>query len=76
MIDYLNNLNILVIDFGTNNQDRVDYPDYAFLVTNSIEQNQSQIGILICHSGIGMSIAANRNKKIRNNFNWTVTDNS
>ena len=54
-----------VIDFGSDTDDSVDYPDYAKKVINAIEQNNINMGILICGTGIGMSICANRNKHIR-----------
>jgi ribose 5-phosphate isomerase B len=55
-----------IIDVGaTNNKDSVDYPDYAKLVVESIESGNATKGILICGTGIGMSITANRHKKIR-----------
>ena len=47
-------------DFGTYSEDSVDYPDYASLVCNSISENMFERGILICGTGIGMSIAANK----------------
>lgn len=52
-------------DLGTNNQDPVDYPDYAIKVVDKILNGHSEFGILICGTGIGMSIAANRHKGIR-----------
>lgn len=52
-------------DLGTNNQEPVDYPDYALKVVNKILDKSSDFGILICGTGIGMSIAANRYKGIR-----------
>lgn len=52
-------------DLGTNSQEPVDYPDYALKVVNKILNNTSDCGILICGTGIGMSIAANRYKGIR-----------
>ena len=52
-------------DLGTNNQDPVDYPDYAIKVVDKILSGHSEFGILICGTGIGMSIAANRHKGIR-----------
>lgn len=52
-------------DLGTNNQDLVDYPDYAIKVVDKILSGHSEFGILICGTGIGMSIAANRHKGIR-----------
>lgn len=67
IVEYLKNeLNIpTVIDFGTYNNESVDYPDYAKRVCTAIEHKNIYYGILICGSGIGMSICANRNKNIR-----------
>jgi RpiB/LacA/LacB family sugar-phosphate isomerase len=47
-------------DFGTHSTEAVDYPDYAFLVANEIAAGNFDRGVLICKSGIGMTIAANR----------------
>tara|TARA_B110000014_G_scaffold233836_1_gene197382 strand:+ start:719 stop:1147 length:429 start_codon:yes stop_codon:yes gene_type:complete len=52
-------------DLGTNSNASVDYPDYAKLIVKKIEQEPSNKGILICGSGIGMSISANRHRGIR-----------
>lgn len=54
-----------VIDLGTNGPASVDYPDYAQAVAKSIIDGKAQAGILVCGSGIGMSIAANRYPEIR-----------
>lgn len=59
------NLNIEWIDLGTHSTDSVDYPEYGFKMAQAIENNQADTGILICGSGIGISIAANRHKHIR-----------
>ena len=48
-----------------NKEEKVDYPDYASLVCETIFENQAKFGILICKTGIGMSIAANRKEYIR-----------
>ena len=53
------------IDLGTESKKSVDYPDYAAKVAKEIQANPSKRGILICGTGIGMSIAANRFKGIR-----------
>jgi ribose 5-phosphate isomerase B len=50
---------------GPFNDDRVDYPDYAHKVARKVKANKSNVGILVCGSGIGMNIAANRHKNIR-----------
>ena len=52
-------------DLGTNSNESVDYPDYAIKVINIIKKNPYKKGILICGSGIGMSITANRHIGIR-----------
>lgn len=54
-----------VIDLGTYSTDSVDYPDYGLAMGKSIENNEADTGILVCGSGIGISIAANRNKAVR-----------
>ena len=54
-----------VIDFGTMSADRVDYPDYAFRVARAVARRQAERGILICSTGIGMSIAANKARGVR-----------
>jgi ribose 5-phosphate isomerase B len=50
----------IVKDLGPSNADRVDYPDFAHAVAKQVADNACQRGVLICGSGIGMSIAANR----------------
>ncbi len=53
-------------DLGTNNSKiSVNYPDYAHRLCKKVANNNKNMGILICGSGMGMSIAANRHKKIR-----------
>lgn len=54
-----------VEDLGPQDSQRVDYPDFANLLCESVLKNNKSFGILICGSGIGMSIAANRHKGIR-----------
>ena len=72
----LNNLNsnIVVNDFGTNSTESCDFPDYASKVCEYILENQDYRGVLICGSGVGMSIAANKFAGIRAaNVNDKVT---
>ena len=54
-----------ILDLGTKNMESVDYPDFAHLLSKKMKKKNNQMGILICGSGIGMSMAANRHKKIR-----------
>ncbi|HJE03464.1 putative sugar phosphate isomerase YwlF [Aliarcobacter thereius] len=63
--DILNKENIEIIDMGPNSKDRVDYPDFAKLVCEEVQKDKSHFGILVCGSGIGMSMAANKFDKIR-----------
>ncbi len=53
------------IDYGTDGESAVDYPDYVQPVTSAVNQEEVDRGILICGTGIGMSIAANKIKGIR-----------
>ncbi|MCH2547627.1 MAG: ribose 5-phosphate isomerase B [Alphaproteobacteria bacterium] len=56
---------ITSLDLGTDNSDSVDYPDYATAVAQAIAWGQANRGIVICGSGIGISIAINRYRHIR-----------
>jgi ribose 5-phosphate isomerase B len=61
----LDEMSIPYEDFGTHTTDSCDYPDYAHAVGNAVAKNEDQLGILVCGSGIGVSIAANKVKGIR-----------
>ncbi|MEE2746351.1 MAG: ribose 5-phosphate isomerase B [Pseudomonadota bacterium] len=65
LIDYLRRGSYQVVDLGTNTLDSVDYPDYANVLADAILNNSADTGILVCGSGIGVSIAANRHNGIR-----------
>lgn len=54
-----------IVDFGPSTEDSVDYPDYSKKVTDAILNGEIERGILLCGTGIGMSIAANKVKGIR-----------
>ena len=54
-----------VLDLGTKSTSSVDYPDYAHLLSKKMSDVRNQFGILICGSGTGMSMAANKHKNIR-----------
>ncbi len=61
----LETLHIDVTDFGCNCEDSVDYPDYALPVAERVASGEFDRGILVCGTGIGMSIAANKVKGVR-----------
>ena len=52
-------------DLGPINDDRVDYPDYAHKLAKKVKINKNNVGILVCGSGTGMNIAANKHKNVR-----------
>ena len=62
---HLLNDGVEVVDYGCHSKESVDFPDYAKLVGESILKEESQLGILCCGTGIGMSIAANKINGIR-----------
>ena len=63
--DLLINKNISIFDLGPFESKTVDYPDYAKKLANRIKAKKSDIGILVCGSGAGMAISANKIKSIR-----------
>ena len=65
VISFINKTEHSCQDFGCYENTKVDYPDIARKVANSVANSESDCGILICSSGIGMSIAANKIKGIR-----------
>jgi ribose 5-phosphate isomerase B len=62
---YLTKKKIKFYDLGPYSDSKVDYPDYAHKVAKKVKTNKNNVGILVCGSGMGMNIAANRHKKIR-----------
>ena len=62
---YLSNKKISYIDMGPYNDNRVDYPDFAHKVAKKVKLNKNNVGILVCGSGMGMNMAANKHKNIR-----------
>ncbi len=63
--NFLLNKKIKFVDLGPMNDSKVDYPDYAHKVARKVKVNKSNVGILVCGSGTGMNIAANRHKNVR-----------
>ncbi len=62
---YYEKQGVELLDLGTNDESSVDYPDYAAKMAEAIKSGQATLGILICGTGIGISIAANRYHGIR-----------
>ncbi len=71
LISFIKSLGHEVIDCGTNSKDSCDYPDFALKVAQNVVSKNADKGILICGTGIGMSIAANKVKGIRAAVCWS-----
>lgn len=65
IVEKLQNQGFAVEDLGTYSEESVDYPDFADKVSQKILDGEADLGILVCGTGIGISIAANRHKGIR-----------
>jgi ribose 5-phosphate isomerase B len=61
----------MVLDFGTHSSESADYPDFAHAVADSVASGQSDWGILLCGSGNGVAITANKHQQIRCALCWT-----
>ena len=76
-VDYKNHIieklkeNYNVINHGTNNIESVDYPDFAHPVSSDIQNKKSDLGILICGSGNGVAMTANKYKNVRAALCWS-----
>lgn len=65
VLDHLKQKGIEVADFGTDNNESVDYPDFGMRVAKAVSDEEIERGILLCGSGIGMSIVANKYPGVR-----------
>ena len=62
---FLSKKKLIFFDLGPHNADKVDYPDYAHKLARKVKKNRKYVGILVCGSGTGMNITANKHKNIR-----------
>ena len=65
MIEYLERLGHQVVDYGTHTKDSCNYPDYGIAVGKAVVAKEIEAGVLICGTGVGISIAANKIKGVR-----------
>ena len=65
IVGHLSSRNVDFVDFGTNSLDSVDYPDFAKRVADEVSNKDLVMGILVCGSGQGMAMTANRYKDVR-----------
>jgi len=70
IVGLLRSMNIGVINHGTDSTDSVDYPDFVHPVANDVENGLADFGIVICGSGNGASMTANKHQKIRAALCW------
>lgn len=71
IINLLKERGIEVINHGTDSEDSVDYPDFIHPVASAVEKGSVDFGIVICGSGNGASMAANKHQKVRSALCWT-----
>lgn len=70
IINFLHLENIKVKDFGPENEERVDYPDFAHPVAESVKSKEVDFGILFCGTGNGINMCANKHQEIRSALCW------
>jgi ribose 5-phosphate isomerase B len=70
LIEYLNKANHIVLDKGCYSNERADYADYGHLVANALISNEVTFGILMCGSGNGINMTANKHNGIRAALCW------
>ena len=70
IVEHLESKGYTVINHGTDTFDSVDYPDFGHAVANDIESKKATFGILICGSGNGISITANKHQEVRAALCW------
>ena len=68
---YLAEKGNIAIDFGAFNAESSDYPDFAHPVSEAVEKGSAELGVLVCGSGIGVSITANKHAGVRAALCWT-----
>lgn len=72
IVDLLKSKGIQVNNYGTNSEESVDYPDFVHPVAGDVENSKADLGIIICGSGNGASMTANKHHAIRCALCWTV----
>ena len=70
IVGLLKSMDITVVNYGTDGGDSVDYPDFAHPVARDVEENTVDLGIVICGTGNGASMTANKHQKVRAALCW------
>lgn len=71
IIKHLESKGIIVTNYGTNTNDSVDYPDFVHPVAEDVETKKADYGIIICGSGNGANMTANKHQNVRSALCWT-----
>lgn len=71
IIGLLKSMGIEIVNYGTDGSDSVDYPDFIHPVAEDVEAGKVNYGIIICGSGNGASMTANKHQKVRSALCWT-----
>ena len=71
VLDFLESQGFNVLDFGTDSEESVDYPDFIHPAVEAIEKGKADMGVVMCGSGQGAAITANKHCKIRAALCWT-----
>jgi ribose 5-phosphate isomerase B len=72
LLDFLVQKNYKILDFGTHDSSSVDYPDFAHPTALAVESGEADLGILVCGSGNGVAIAANKHQGVRAALCWNA----
>lgn len=72
IIDHLRVKDSTVLDEGTHSEESTDYPSYAHAVAKDVQEGKADLGIVICGSGNGVNITANKHKEIRSALAWNA----
>ena len=70
IVGLLKSMEITVVNYGTDGSDSVDYPDFTHPVARDVEENRVDLGIIICGTGNGASMTANKHQKVRAALCW------
>jgi ribose 5-phosphate isomerase B len=70
IIKHLESKGYTVFNYGTDTEDSVDYPDFVHPVANDVEQNKVDFGIIVCGSGNGANMTANKHQRVRSALCW------
>ena len=71
IVTYLEHKGMSVTNYGTNTNDSVDYPDFVHPVANDVANQKADFGIIICGSGNGANMTANKHQQVRSALCWT-----